>query len=304
MGCVSEHMKELKPFGDVPDKLSVQIKRSFVATRTYEQALAAAAEVARNMMNVRPNADCTAALTKMHQCGACKGFVEKPCSNYCVNVMKGCLHYYNEMDMEWDNFVASMEKVSERLLGPFNIVMVVEPINIKISEAIMNFQETGQDISQQVFQGCGRPQLGRRKRSTNPKFFQLDNPINDTTTAVKTIMPIKTRTISTTTTKTTTEKPNSFDDNNFIFDENPMEDNDEHLLNRNIRAAEPANQELQYEPLQFSNSDEHDKNDLRKNRKKQKQINGKKKNTDEEPRKFYIIKTNKLFLFNFSIFIM
>lgn len=45
-----------------------------------------------------------------------------------------------EISVEWDNFVALMEKVSERLLGPFNIVMVVEPINIKISEAIMNFQ--------------------------------------------------------------------------------------------------------------------------------------------------------------------
>lgn len=140
LGCVSEHMKELKPFGDVPEKLTGQVKRSFVATRTFEQALASAAEVARNLVNVRPNAECTAALTKMQQCGACKGLTEKPCSNYCVNVMKGCLNHYKELDGEWDNFVTAMERISERLLGPFNIVMVVEPINIKISEAIMNFQ--------------------------------------------------------------------------------------------------------------------------------------------------------------------
>ncbi|XP_055856789.1 glypican-4 isoform X3 [Episyrphus balteatus] len=175
LGCVSEHMKELKPFGDVPDKLSVQIKRSFVATRTYAQALMTAADVTKKMINIRLNADCTAALTKMQHCGACKGYVEKPCTNYCVNVMKGCLHYFHELDMEWDNFVSSMEKVSERLLGSFNIVMVVEPINIKISEAIMNFQEAGQDISNQVFQGCGRPSLGRKKRTINPKFLEPSN---------------------------------------------------------------------------------------------------------------------------------
>lgn len=140
LGCVSEHMKQLKPFGDVPEKLTGQIKRSFVATRTFEQALSAAAEVARNMAIIRPGADCTSALTKMQQCGACRGFVEKPCSNYCVNVMRGCMNNYLELDIEWDNFVASMDKITERLLGPFNIVMVVEPINIKISEAIMNFQ--------------------------------------------------------------------------------------------------------------------------------------------------------------------
>ncbi|XP_036326446.1 glypican-6 isoform X2 [Rhagoletis pomonella] len=170
--CVSEHMKELKPFGDVPDKLALQIKRSFVATRTYWQALHTAAEVSKKLINVHLNADCTAALTKMQHCGACKGYAQKPCTNYCVNVIKGCLHYVNEFDSEWENFAVAMDKVAERLLGSFNIVMVVEPINIKISEAIMNFQESGQAITSRVFEGCGRPTLGRTRRSMNPKFTQ------------------------------------------------------------------------------------------------------------------------------------
>lgn len=42
-------------------------------------------------------------------------------------------------------------KVSDRLLGPFNIELVVDPIDIKISDAIMNFQENGYEISQKVF---------------------------------------------------------------------------------------------------------------------------------------------------------
>lgn len=133
-------MKELKPFGDVPDKLSVQVKRSFVATRTFVTALSAAAEIAEKMMAIRPLNNCVAALTKMTTCGACMGHSEKPCEPYCVNVMKTCFQDYIEIDAEWDNFVVQMEKIADRLLGPFNIVMVVEPINIKISEAIMNFQ--------------------------------------------------------------------------------------------------------------------------------------------------------------------
>lgn len=68
------------------------------------------------------------------------GYSERPCEPYCGNVMKACLNQYAELDSEWDLFVTHMEKVSDRLLGPFNIVMVVEPINIKVSEAIMNFQ--------------------------------------------------------------------------------------------------------------------------------------------------------------------
>lgn len=51
--CVGEHMKEMKPFGDVPQKLGVQIKRSFVATRAFSQALSVAADVLKNMQTVR-----------------------------------------------------------------------------------------------------------------------------------------------------------------------------------------------------------------------------------------------------------
>lgn len=45
--------------------------------------------------------------------------------------------------------------------------MLVRPINLKISEAIMNFQESSSDVSQRVFIGCGRPVLGRRRRNTS-----------------------------------------------------------------------------------------------------------------------------------------
>lgn len=133
-------MKELKPFGDVPDKLSTQVKRSFIATRVFKEALSSASDVTKAMMNLRPLNECVAQLTKMTTCGACMGHTEKPCEPYCVNLMKTCLQQYIELDVEWDAFVAQIEKVADRLLLPFNIVMVIEPINIKISEAIMNFQ--------------------------------------------------------------------------------------------------------------------------------------------------------------------
>ncbi len=50
--CVNTHMKELKPFGDVPKKLSVQVKRSFVATRTFTQALNTGRDVIAKMQSV------------------------------------------------------------------------------------------------------------------------------------------------------------------------------------------------------------------------------------------------------------
>lgn len=148
--CVSEHMKELKPFGDVPDKLSIQIKRAFVATRTFVKSLTTAASVLKRMTPIRLNSDCVNAVSRMQHCGLCSGYTQKPCQNYCVNVIKGCFDFFSELDIEWTNFVTSMDKLAERLLGSFNIVMVVEPINIKISEAIMNFQESGKFFTQSI----------------------------------------------------------------------------------------------------------------------------------------------------------
>lgn len=47
-------------------------------------------------------------------------------------------------------FSDAMVKVGERLENPFNIDNVVQPVNYKISDAIMNFQESGVDISEKV----------------------------------------------------------------------------------------------------------------------------------------------------------
>ena len=41
----------------------------------------------------------------MNSCPACQGYAGlKPCSNYCINVMKGCLVFHIEMQQKWDDF--------------------------------------------------------------------------------------------------------------------------------------------------------------------------------------------------------
>ncbi|XP_026276975.2 glypican-6 [Frankliniella occidentalis] len=172
LACVGDHMKDLKPFGEVPNKLTNQLKRSFVATRTFSQSLSRASEIITKMANIDTSPDCARAVMKMTYCPACQGLPElKACSNYCINVMKGCLAYQAELDVEWNKFIKEIGRVIDRLLNPFNIQKVVEPIDIKISEAIMNFQEDGPQVSEKVFSGCGRPTLqgSRKRRDTRSK---------------------------------------------------------------------------------------------------------------------------------------
>jgi len=162
--CVSQTMKSLQPFGDVPQKLNQQLRRSFVATRTFNQALINGKYILNRIVKIQPRDRCVRALTKMSSCPACEGFTEiKPCSGYCVNVMKGCLAYHTEFGRSWDKFLENLRELAARLNGPYDIEDVVDPIGVKISEAIMNFQRSGFDVSQKVIQQCGQPRIQKRE---------------------------------------------------------------------------------------------------------------------------------------------
>ena len=172
-------MQKLQPFGDVPKKLTLQLRRSFVATRTFSQALSEGKKVLSRILKIQAKDECAEALTKMSSCPACQGLPAiQPCTSYCLNVMKGCLAHHTELHESWDKFVDSLTAVGERLIGPFNIEAVVEPIDIKISDAIMNFQESGYEVTQKVFQDCGQPRLGRRQASNGGFGYSVPQQTN------------------------------------------------------------------------------------------------------------------------------
>lgn len=165
--CISKYTDQLKPFGDVPRKLKAQVTRAFIAARTFVQGLSVGREVAHRVSKVSSAPACIRALTKMLYCPFCQGMPSvKPCKNYCLNVMKGCLANQADLDPEWNQYIDAMLLVAQRLEGPFNIESVMEPIDVKISEAIMNMQDNSAQVSYRVFQGCGQPKPSGMTRST------------------------------------------------------------------------------------------------------------------------------------------
>uniref|UniRef100_A0A8D0CME5 Glypican 6b n=1 Tax=Sander lucioperca TaxID=283035 RepID=A0A8D0CME5_SANLU len=165
--CISKYTDELKPFGDVPRKLKAQVTRAFIAARTFVQGLSVGREVAQRVSKVSSSPACIRALTKMLYCPFCQGMpAVKPCKNYCLNVVKGCLANQADLDPEWNLYIDAMLLVAQRLEGPFNIESVMEPIDVKISEAIMNMQDNSAQVSYRVFQGCGQPKPAGMTRST------------------------------------------------------------------------------------------------------------------------------------------
>ncbi|KAI5635857.1 glypican domain-containing protein [Phthorimaea operculella] len=105
--CVNEHMRDIKPFEDVPHKLSVQLRRAFVATRTFHKALRAGADVVRNMMQVGVTQECVTAWARLRYCGTCSGAQPPACSRYCHNVLRGCLPAHADLGDQWDAYVGA-----------------------------------------------------------------------------------------------------------------------------------------------------------------------------------------------------
>ncbi|XP_069553852.1 glypican-6a isoform X3 [Brachyistius frenatus] len=178
--CVSKYTDQLKPFGDVPRKLKAQVTRAFIAARTFVQGLMVGREVANRVAKVNIIPACVRALTKMLYCPYCRGMPGlKPCHNYCHNVMRGCLANQADLDAEWNLFIDAMLLVADRLEGPFNIEAVIQPIDIKISEAIMTMQDNSMQVSAKVFQGCGQPKpsgMGRSARGISDVFSTRFRP--------------------------------------------------------------------------------------------------------------------------------
>ncbi|CAH0557503.1 unnamed protein product [Brassicogethes aeneus] len=178
LDCVSNHMNELNPFGDVSSKLSLQLRRAFVATKMFYKALQTTSNITMNLLEYKFSDECKREITKMQFCGVCKGESKTPCSNYCSETMRRCFHSFevSEFNKKWDTLIISIEKVADRLLGPYNVEIVVEPINIKISEAIMNFQETGVEVSKKIYGFCGQPSLNRVQRKAEVNNRPETNP--------------------------------------------------------------------------------------------------------------------------------
>jgi len=58
LSCIADRSSDLVPFGDVPQKLSVQVKRALVAARTFHQGLTVGAHVISSLTRVRYSRIC------------------------------------------------------------------------------------------------------------------------------------------------------------------------------------------------------------------------------------------------------
>lgn len=64
-----------------------------------------------------------------------------------------CVFHISELTCVLCVVTDAMLLVANRLEGPFNIESVIEPVDIKISDGIMNMQDNSMEVSAKVMQG-------------------------------------------------------------------------------------------------------------------------------------------------------
>ena len=64
--------------------------------------------------------------------------------------MKGCYAYVTMLQPRWNTYINSMINLVAKLKGPFNMEVLVVPLGVQISEAIMEFQYNTKNITQKV----------------------------------------------------------------------------------------------------------------------------------------------------------
>ncbi|TRY84260.1 hypothetical protein DNTS_022954 [Danionella cerebrum] len=140
--CVVKHSETLKPFGETPRELKTKITRTVIAARTFVQGLVISGDSVRKVSQVPLSPECVRAFMKLSYCPHCTGVTSpKPCTNYCKNVMKGCLANQADLDSEWRNLADAMLEVIDKLTRPYSVDSVVLSLPKRITEAILYMQD-------------------------------------------------------------------------------------------------------------------------------------------------------------------
>ncbi|XP_054708759.1 glypican-5-like [Uloborus diversus] len=162
--CLRNAQMEIQPFGDLPDKISTQITRSFEAARTFLDALQLGVEVINSTEHMDFGPDCRKALVRLTYCPQCQGILNaKPCAGMCLNIIRGCLASVSELDSSWSEYISALERLTSGMVGIYNIEQVLRSLDTKISETVMFVSENSVEVTKRVKQKCGHPRRVTRE---------------------------------------------------------------------------------------------------------------------------------------------
>lgn len=171
--CLKDNMDIIVPFGDIPKDIAQSLSKSLEATRLLLQAFSIGIEVLNTTDTLiidehsSTSSECHSALLKMTYCPKCLALIKnsKPCSGYCLNVLRGCISkYVAELDLPWNSYVEGIESLINAMKktsneAGVNVDLVIRNLDGQISSAIMYCMEKIKDIDSRVKMNCKIPEF-------------------------------------------------------------------------------------------------------------------------------------------------
>nr|KAG5699583.1 hypothetical protein BaRGS_000699 [Batillaria attramentaria] len=144
--CLTMYAEQIQPFGNIPDNLLKQLRRSFQHALVFQDTLATLINSITKTESVSMDADCRRALVRLQVCPGCRGISQKgaevkPCRGLCLNVMRGCLYKIAEISFSWDDLVVAFENLQVGMMGQHELQQLVMNLDLNLTDAIMMAME-------------------------------------------------------------------------------------------------------------------------------------------------------------------
>ncbi|XP_064455577.1 glypican-5-like [Ornithodoros turicata] len=173
--CLRGAQRQLRPFGDVPNRIQERLSKSLSGARTVLRVALGAQEVVTTagMFPDTAAESCAYAITRTIGCQVCGGFPKAlPCRGLCLNTFRGCLAGVYELDEPWDELVTGLGRLVPRLADFHDPEDVLSKLDSRISEAVMHAMENGPELLKRVKLECGDP----RRRTGNATSDEQRSP--------------------------------------------------------------------------------------------------------------------------------
>ena len=149
--CLEDRIGEIKPFSEITKMLEKDVSKTFEATKVLIASLNFGSQLLNQssqlILSTFSGPACYDALLQMTYCNHCNGhgIGVKPCSGYCLNVMRGCLSQpAAEMDSSWNGFYEAVDKLISLVNRGQSLICLedlLRSLHSRIAEPILYFSE-------------------------------------------------------------------------------------------------------------------------------------------------------------------
>ncbi|TGZ60377.1 hypothetical protein CRM22_008569 [Opisthorchis felineus] len=169
--CIAEGLEKQNPFDQTPEIIKALMTRAFPPARIAANALLLGNEMIGSIMNhTSLRVACVRHWLGLRYCSLCSAIVHAYiCPHSCRMAFDSCLSSIQPLALKWASFIDRLLPVLGALQGPTSFPQVNRPIQMHITDAIMNLQRVFSRLDQMLLANCSYHGIAlstRLRRST------------------------------------------------------------------------------------------------------------------------------------------